>query len=71
MVNDVASECDAQVAKPRPGGTETYRLWEVAQKLGVSVRQLHRLKGKLPGLLKVGASVRFSKAAIDGWLGAK
>jgi excisionase family DNA binding protein len=55
-------------SKAKPGGTATYTIPQVAELLGISVRQVHRLRGELPGLLKLGASVRFAKAAIDGWL---
>jgi len=59
-------------AKPR--GTATYSIAELAEMLGVSERHIHRLKDTngIPGLLKLGGRIVFSKVVVDKWLaGAK
>lgn len=70
MPNDLTTKHPPPGAKPKVkrGGTATYTIPQVAEMLGISVRQVYRLRGELPGLLKLGSSVRFAKAAIDGWL---
>lgn len=54
----------------KPKGTATYTIGELAELLGVSERHVHRLKDakEIPGLLKLGGRIVFSKVQIDKWL---
>ena len=51
----------------------TYSIAELAKLLGVSQRHIHRLKDakELPGLLKLGGRIVFSRVQIDRWLSGK
>jgi excisionase family DNA binding protein len=44
---------------------------QVAELLGLSVRSIKRLssEGTLPGVVRIGRSVRFSRAALEEWVG--
>lgn len=48
----------------------TYTVADLAKLLGVSERHIHRLRDqkKIPGELRAGRCVRFSRAVIDRWL---
>lgn len=73
MVTDAATD-EAKPKKRKPTGTATYTIAELAGMLGVSERHIHRLKDTngIPGLLKLGGRIVFSKVQIDRWLaGAK
>jgi excisionase family DNA binding protein len=50
-----------------------YSVREVAQMLGVSEHMVYvaGARGDIPGRVKVGSLVRFSREAIDGWLSRK
>lgn len=78
MVIDVTTgqttEPKQKKKKRKPTGTATYAIPELSEMLGVSERHIHRLKdgNGIPGLLKLGGRIVFSKAVIDKWLaGAK
>lgn len=65
---------EAPPAEQKPKGTATYTIAELAEMLGVSERHIHRLKDTngIPGLMKLGGRIVFSKVVIDKWLaGAK
>lgn len=52
---------------PAPIEAATYTVAEVAVRYGVSVRHIHRMRDlkQIPGELRIGRAVRFSKAIID------
>jgi len=51
--------------------SEYYKLGEIAGRLGVSERHLHRLVGqaKMPKPTKLGRVSRYPKDEIDNWIG--
>lgn len=77
--SDMVTETTDQTTEPKqkkrkPTGTATYTIGDLATMLGVSERHVHRLKDTngVPGLLKLGGRIVFSKVVIDKWLaGAK
>ncbi len=46
----------------------TYTPMELARLLGISTRSIHRHADGIPGALRVGNRVVFSKYAVDRWL---
>jgi len=54
----------------KPKGTATYTVADLAEMLGVSERHVHRLKQakEIPGLIRLGGRIVFSKVVIDKWL---
>ena len=56
--------------QPKPTGTGTYTVPELAKLLGVSQRHIGRLRASrlLPGEMRLGNRVLFSKRQIDEWL---
>jgi excisionase family DNA binding protein len=50
--------------------TSTYTINQLAELMQCSDRHIHRLKdaGKIPGMIRFGRLVRFSKSVIDNWI---
>ncbi len=68
----VPPDTAARPRRPRPDGL-TYTLAELAYALALSVRQVRRLKHRLPAALPFGRQPRWSRLAIQEWVegGAK
>jgi excisionase family DNA binding protein len=60
------------ITSPTKTESSTYTVDQVAQLAQCSTRHVHRLKdaGQIPGMMRFGRLIRFSKQAVDAWLGA-
>ena len=61
---------DPKAGKRERLDAATYRVWQAADRALVSDRTMWRMidAGKVPGVIRIGRSVRISRARFDAWL---
>lgn len=73
MTNVLEAPDGARTIQPEPGGQAALlNVGQVAELLGCSVRHTYRMAdaGRMPRPIKLGALVRWPRAAIESWIAA-